>query len=352
LSNIADASNGKALRIVKIESDSGEWDRYVESAPVSTHCHRAGWRDVMSDTLGHECHYLVAQDEQGAWRGVLPIVRVRGLLGHFLVSMPFLNDGGPLGDDLAQTQLVKFAVDRARRIGATLVEFRTRQPINGPVTISNRKITVHLELPDSVEALWERTFRAKLRSQIRRPAKDGMVARCGSDQLGAFYEVFARNMRDLGTPVLSRRFFERVAAIFPDDVLFAVVYTANGIPVAAGCGFQWRDEFEVTWASSLREYNPSSPNMLLYSTLMEQSIAKRVRQFNFGRCTFGGPTHKFKRQWGGADVDLPWAFWSQTSATGTPSPDKPLLRIATAVWSRLPLRVANGLGPLVARQLP
>ena len=82
----------------------------MASAPASTHCHRAGWREVMSDALGHECYYLVAQDEQGAWRGVLPIVRVRGLLGHFLVSMPFLNDGGPLGDDLAQT-----SAGRARR---------------------------------------------------------------------------------------------------------------------------------------------------------------------------------------------------------------------------------------------
>jgi len=306
----------------------------------------------MSDALGHECHYLVAQDEQGVWRGVLPIVRVRGLLGHFLVSMPFLNDGGPLGDEVAQRRLVEHAVREGGRLGTSLVEFRTRQEISGPVTTSRRKITVRLELPDSVEALWERTFRAKLRSQIRRPSKDGMVTRSGPDQLGAFYEVFARNMRDLGTPVLSRRFFERIAAAFPDDVLFAVVYTAGGIPVAGGCGFRWRDEFEVTWASSLREYNPSSPNMLLYSTLMEESIARGVRQFNFGRCTPGGPTHRFKQQWGGVDVDLPWAFWSRTAATGTPTPDRPMFRVATAVWSKLPMTIANGLGPMLARQLP
>ena len=324
----------------------------MTSAPESTHCHRAGWRDVMSDALGHECHYLVAQDEQGVWRGVLPIVRVRGLLGHFLVSMPFLNDGGPLGDEVAQRRLVEHAVREGGRLGTSLVEFRTRQEISGPVTTSRRKITVRLELPDSVEALWERTFRAKLRSQIRRPSKDGMVTRSGPDQLGAFYEVFARNMRDLGTPVLSRRFFERIAAAFPDDVLFAVVYTAGGIPVAGGCGFRWRDEFEVTWASSLREYNPSSPNMLLYSTLMEESIARGVRQFNFGRCTPGGPTHRFKQQWGGVDVDLPWAFWSRTAATGTPTPDRPMFRVATAVWSKLPMTIANGLGPMLARQLP
>ena len=340
------------LRIVRVESDLGAWDRYIESAAGSTHCHAGGWRDVMSDALGHECRYLVAEDGDGKWRGVLPLVRVRGLLGNFLVSMPFLNDGGPLGDDMAQLRLVEQAVREAEALGSSLVELRTRHQLNGPVTTSRRKITVCLDLPDSVGALWEKTFKAKVRSQIRRPGKDGMVARSGPDQLGAFYEVFSRNMRDLGTPVLGRRFFERIAAVFPDDVLFAAVYAANGTAVAGGCGFKWRDEFEVTWASSLREYNPSSPNMLLYSTLMEESIGKGVRRFNFGRCTPGGATHKFKRQWGGVDVDLPWAFWSRTSATGTPSPERPIFQIATAVWSKLPMRVANTLGPVLARQLP
>src|SRR5947209_4654812 len=151
-------STGKALRVTRIDPDGGEWDRYVGSMIESTHCHRAGWREVMSDVLGHECHYLAAQDDGGVWRGVLPIVRVRGLLGHFLVSMPFLNDGGPLGDALAQKALVEHAVREGTNLGATLIEFRTRQQITGPVTTSNRKITVRLELPDSVEALWAQTF--------------------------------------------------------------------------------------------------------------------------------------------------------------------------------------------------
>ena len=122
--------------------------------------------------------------------------------------------------------------------------------------------------------------------------------------------------------------------------------------MAGGCGFRWRDEFEVTWASSLREYNPSSPNMLLYSTLMEESIGRGVRQFNFGRCTPGGPTHKFKRQWGGVDVDLPWAFWSRTSATGNPYPRPTDVSRRDSGVEQLPMPIANGLGPVLARQLP
>ena len=114
----------------------------------------------------------------------------------------------------------------------------------------------------------------------------------------------------------------------------------------------WRDEIEVTWASSLRAYNKSSPNMLLYSQLMEEAIERGIRVFNFGRCTAGGPTHRFKQQWGGHDVPLPWPSWSRDGTIGTPSPDRPAFRLATAAWSRLPLAIANRLGPVLARHIP
>jgi len=341
-----------SLRIVTVAASDDRWDRFVATAEGSTFCHLAGWREIMTDVLGHEAIYLAAEDPGQTWRGVLPLVRVRSMLGHYLVSLPFLNDCGPLGDDAARLQLVEHAVAEARRSGATLLELRSRGAVSGPVSPSHRKISVHLAMPESVDELWTKTFRAKLRSQVRRPTKDGMTARCGPAELAPFYDVFARNMRDLGTPVLPRAFFERIAAVFGDRVVFATVYTTEGVPAAAACCLVWRDELEVTWASSIRELNRLSPNMLLYARLMEEAIGRGVRLFNFGRCTPDGPTHRFKQQWGGDDVPLPWAYWSKSGAAGTPSPDRPLFRVATAVWSRLPMAIANRLGPVLARQLP
>src|SRR3954471_17302345 len=98
-------TTSRGLRVVAVD-DWGRWDRFVGSTPGSTHCHLAGWHDVMSNALGHECSYLAAVDDSGEWRGILPLVRVRGLLGHFLVSLPFLNDGGPLGTEDACARLV------------------------------------------------------------------------------------------------------------------------------------------------------------------------------------------------------------------------------------------------------
>jgi FemAB-related protein (PEP-CTERM system-associated) len=308
--------------------------------------------EIMADVLGHEPVYMVARAADGKWRGVLPLVRVRSrLFGDYLISMPFLNYGGPLGTPAAQARLAEAAVGTAKRFGVDLLELRSRHAVPYDLRLSQRKITVLLDLPTSAEDLWSDGLPAKLRSQIRRPLKEGMEARFGLEHVDAYYEVFARNMRDLGTPVLPRALFERIAAVLSDLAVVGAVYWRER-PVAAGWGFRWGDEFEMTWASSLREHNRSAPNMLLYWSFMKRMIDGKVRVFNFGRCTPQGGTHRFKRQWGGVDAPLPWAQWSPGDVAATPSPDRPLFRLATAAWGRMPLNLANRLGPLLARKLP
>lgn len=341
----------EALSVVAFEGGSDAWDAFVAGAEESTFCHLAGWRNIMSDALGHDCRYLVARDAADRWRGVLPLVRVRSpLLGHYLVSMPFLNAGGPLGTPAARALLADAAVALARDVGVDLLELRTRAVPPAALRVSARKVTVRLGLPAAPDELWA-AFPSKLRSQIRRPLKEGLEVRFGLDQREAFYDVFARTMKDLGTPVLPRAFFERAAAAFPHLIVFGVVYLRDQ-PVAAGCGFAWRDEFEMTWAAALRRHSPLAPNMLLYWAFMQHMIARSVRVFDFGRCSSGGGTHRFKLQWGGVNRPLPWAQWSPRNVTATPSPERPVFRVAAAVWRRLPLGVANLVGPIIARQIP
>jgi serine/alanine adding enzyme len=344
--------SGSGLRVVPAAGRWVAWDNFVGEDPASTFCHRAGWHEVMTNVMRQRCEYLVAEDPDGGWQGVLPLVHVRGLLGHYLVSMPFLDDGGPLGTPEARRALAEAAIGIARTSGVKLLELRSRNEVPGEVTTFARKVAVHLALPATVDELWAKTFKAKLRSQIRRPSKEGMTSRSGAGELSAFYSVFSQNMRDLGTPVLPRAFFEAQQRLFGDDVVFTVVYSNTGEPTAASCCFVSRTEMYVTWASSLRRFNKLSPNMLLYSSMMEHAIHRGVGRFNFGRSTPDGPTHRFKQQWGGTDVPLPWGFWSPTGESATPNPDKPAMRIATGLWSRMPVAVANRIGPILARQLP
>lgn len=331
-----------------------EWDQFVRAVPEWTHFHLWGWKPVFERALGHECPYLAARGGDGALRAVLPLVRVRSLLfGHYLVSMPFLNYGGPLGDLDGVRAVTAAAVALAERDGVKLLELRSRASQALDLSVSHRKITVLLDVPPpevGAESLW-RVLPAKVRSQVRRPEKAGVTVHFGLDQLDAFYSVWVRHMRDLGTPVQSHRLFAAIAATFPRDVWFGCAYLA-GRPVAGGCGFRWGAEFEMTWAAALRAYNPIAPNMLLYWRFMERCVEQGVRRFNFGRCTPGGGTHRFKRQWGSRDEPLWWYQSARRGVTGTPSPDDGVFSWGPRIWRHLPLVLANRLGPPLVRLVP
>lgn len=348
-----DRSAGEPLAVVAWTGPWSAWDDFVRGVAGSSVCHLSGWREIFGTVLRHECFFRAAVGPDGALEGVLPLVRVRSrLFGDYLLSTPFLNYGGPLGTPRARRLLSDDAVRLARETGADLLELRNRgTPSDPPLAESRRKLTVVLDLPTDAQALWSGGLKAKVRSQVRRPQKEGMTARFGGAQLDPFYRVFARNMRDLGTPVLPVRFFSAIAEQFPDEVEFGCVYLRDE-PVAAGCGFVWGSEYEMTWASSLKEYAPMAPNMLLYWSFIERMIGRGLTSFNFGRCTPDSGTHKFKLQWGGRDELLPWGQWSEQGVIETPNPRRPIFALAASVWSHLPLAIANRLGPLIARQLP
>lgn len=331
------------------EGPSEPWDRFVEKAEGGSFCHLAEWRHIFGKVLGHAPLYLAAHTPEGEWRGLLPLVRMKSLLfGDHLISVPFLNYGGPLGDDSAREALVEEARRQASELGVDVLEIRARHPLPVDAPDGKHKITVVLPLPDDPEVLWTDGLRSKIRSQVRRPRKEGMEARFGPEQLSAFYDVFRQNMRDLGTPVHSRGFFEAMVATFPDLVRIGAVYH-EGEPVAGGFGFLWNGELEITWASALREVSRLAPNMLLYWSFMETAIAGGAHAFNFGRCTPGGGTHRFKSQWGGEDEELHWASWPPSDA---PEDEDDVRELATRIWSRLPLPVADRLGPILARRIP
>lgn len=333
------------------EDDAGAWDAIAGADVDGTFAHLYGWRRVMADALGHRPVFLGAIGEAGKLEGILPLVQVRSaLFGHYLMSMPFLNAGGPLGSPRAREALTARAVDLARAARVDLLELRTPGSPPEGLRVSTRKVTHVLPLPADATTLWQR-LPSKLRSQIRRPEKEGLVARAGSGERTGFYDVFSRHMRALGTPVLPERWFSAIAAAFPNEAVFVTVYD-GATPVAGGCGFIWRGGCEITWASARREWARAAPNMLLYWTFLQHAIARGCTAFDFGRCTPGSSTHAFKRQWGGEDRPLRWGQWRAGGVSATPSPERGVFRLAAACWQRLPLAVTNRLGPVLARQIP
>jgi FemAB-related protein (PEP-CTERM system-associated) len=344
-------SDASTVRVTAFGGPRDAWDAAVLRFG-GTFCHLSGWWRVLEDVLGHETFTLVATDDSDEILGLLPMGRVRSrLFGDYLLSMPFLSYGGPLGSEEARRALAGSAVEHARSLGVDLLELRALRPVPGALATSSRKMTVVKALPASVDELWKSGLKAKLRSQVRRPMKEGMTSRFGLELLDAFYGVFARTMRDLGTPVLPRRFFEVVAREFSREALIGVV-EHRGRTVAAGFGFAFGGEVEITWAGARRDCAAMAPNMLLYWAFMEESIGRGATRFNFGRCSPGSGTHRFKLQWGGEELPLPWAQWSPRGLTATPSPESAMYRLATALWRRLPVSLTVRVGPIFSRSLP
>lgn len=344
--------DGGALRVEEFRGAAADWDAFVRGQRGWTHYHLHGWGRVIREVHGHPCLRLAARDEDDRLAGVLPLVRVKSpLFGHFLVSMPYLNYGGPLGEAAAVRDLTRAAGHLARGEDADLLELRSRVELPVELPASHRKVGVLLDLPESgdPEELWE-GFDSGVRNQVRKPKKKGAEVRFGPDQLGPFFEVFSRHMRDLGTPTQPRALFEAIHQTFPDDVWFGCAWL-DGRPVACGAGLRWDGEFEMVWASALFEYRSTAANMLLYWRFIERAVEEGLETFNFGRCTPGSGTHNFKQQWGTRDETL-WWHQQTEDLEATPSPEDDAYAWGPEIWRRLPLGVANRLGPRVVRYIP
>ncbi len=309
----------------------------------------------MQQVFGHSSDYLVAQDAGGRLRGVLPLVRLRSVLfGDFMVSMPFFNYGGAVGDSAeVELALMEHAAELAHARGVGHIEFRDdreRPGLRWPVRTD--KVSMLLELPGDVDELWKR-LGSKLRAQIKRPTKEGATTTSGGlELLDDFYRVFSRNMRDLGTPVYGPRLFRTVLAAFPEEAtLFRV--EVGGEPAASALVLFDRERAEIPWASSLRRFNRLGVNMLLYWEVLRACVERGVRVFDFGRSTVDAGTYRFKRQWGAEPHQLHWHYWLPPGAELPQlTPSNPRYQLAIAVWKRLPIAVANLVGPSVVKYLP
>lgn len=343
-----------SVRMLK-EGEESLWDDYVARNNAGSIYHLSAWRYLIERLFRHESHYVYAADEGDRVTGVLPLVRLRSLLfGDYLVSMPYFNYGGAIADSPRIEQLL---MERAARIaadaGCSHIEFRdtVARPASWPVRTD--KVGMELILPSDVNDLWS-SLGSKLRSQIKRPQREAgiEVVHGGHDLLGEFYQVFARNMRDLGTPVYAVAMFREILQTFPKTASIVVV-RFNNRPAAAAFLIGYKDRIEIPWAASVKELNRFGFNMLLYWEVLKKAVEQRYAIFDFGRSTRDGGTYKFKKQWGAQERPLYWHYWlAPGKAIPNLTPKNPKYNFAIGVWKKLPVFVTNRLGPWLVGNLP
>jgi FemAB-related protein (PEP-CTERM system-associated) len=346
------------IEIVTAEQVGKSWDRFVEVHPRSTLGHLRAWGRVIHDAYSHESIALAALDE-GDVVGVLPAVLVRSrIFGDHLVSMPFLDYGGILVESEGGRAgevcraLLDAGLEAARARRARSLGLRQFHPIELAEPVSDDRVTMLLPL-STTDAVWK-ALPPERRNRVRKGEKSGLtVAWGGTELLDGFYEVFAANMRDLGSPVHHRAFFRAMLEGLGEVARVLQVRDRGGRAVGAAVCLFFRDTIAVPWVSSRREAFALCPNFVLYWEVIRFGCAAGYRTLDLGRSFKNAGTFEFKRQWGAHPHPLPWIF--RDVVPGAPASvdrDSSRLRRAADVWKHLPVPLANRLGPWLRRQLP
>jgi FemAB-related protein (PEP-CTERM system-associated) len=329
-------------------------ERYFLRRKPAVLSRHPAWLRILSDSLGHVPFCLeVVQDNET--QGFFPLAYVQSaLFGRFLVSLPYVNYGGPVADDNSvERQLIDSAIGLAEQLDVRYLEIRHETAVDHPSLIRRTDHKVHMrrDLPASVGQLWD-LLSAKVRNQVRKGQKNGLTVSWGKDELlREFYSVFSQNMRDLGTPVYSRSLFRNLLRRFPDRAELCVV-RAGTLPVSAALLLHGWGVTEVPSASSLRSHNHTCANMLMYWHLLERAVERGQSVFDFGRCTPQGNTYRFKKQWGASPEAAVWQYHVLKGNHLEMRPDNPRFARFVHVWQRMPVWLTRMIGPLVVRGIP
>lgn len=333
------------------------WDGFVAAHPDGTFFHLAAWADVIERAFGHRPHYLMAERD-GAVVGVLPLVHMRTrLFGSTLVSAPFCVYGGPIAVDAeSHAALADAASSLMAPTRAQAVEFRFREAPRDdcldPAAWQGGP-DLYVTFRRAISASDEANLKAipnRQRAVIRKAIDLGLTSRIGQD-VDVLWRIYAESVRNLGTPVFPRRYFRLLADTFRDRMEILVV-RKDDTPVAAVMSFYWRDEVNPYYGGGTDAARHCFANPFMYWEVMRLAAAKGVRLFDFGRSKTDTGSYAFKKNLGFPPAPLHYRFRLPPGGTiPERNPLNPKYSRAIAAWKRLPLPVANLLGPLIVRGL-
>jgi len=342
-------------------SDEGCWNTYVNLHPFHSPYHLFYWQKAVKKAYQHQSHYLIAE-ENGNIVGIFPLVIFSTPLGKKnLCALPFCDVGGILADsNEVETLLFDKSKEVAKQYKAAQLELRASYTLltGGLPTNCGKngeKVRMLMPLPDSSEALFS-SFKSKLRSQIRKAEKNGLCYELGSkaSMLDDFYEVFAYNMKALGSPVHAKKWFIALQQAFKENMLISVVYK-DKLAIGAGIVLVTGNKASIPWASTKAEFNRLAPNMMLYWSFLKQLSDDNITEFDFGRSSYGEGTFKFKQQWGAQSVALDWQTidlaTSQVAKSTNQTGRGKLRVIVESIWRKLPIQVTMALGPMIRKYI-
>lgn len=331
------------------------WNRYLQQHGYDGFHLQAEWANVFSLALKHRPYFLTASVD-GRIVGVLPLMFVSGpIFGKMLASQPYLNTGGVLADsDQVAQLLIDQAIELADDLDVKHLELRHEHKFEHPRFNANvtEKVHMRVALPKTPDEFWD-SLKSKVRSQIRKPRNDDSLTAefGGHDQLANFYDIFCRNMRDLGTPPFPLSLFRSMLDEFGATAEICTV-RSHGTPIASGFLLHGPGTTLIPSASALREYNKTSCNMLMYWHAISRAIERQQNWFDFGRSSVDAGTHKFKKQWGSHEFPAVWQYYSRKGDISDARPNGGRYDQMIAMWKKLPVWLTKLIGPAIVRGIP
>ncbi|MCI0547891.1 MAG: FemAB family PEP-CTERM system-associated protein [Candidatus Rokubacteria bacterium] len=341
------------MDVAELGGETVEWDGFVHACPDGTPFHLTAWKRAVEQVFPHRAHYLFAR-HAGAIEGVLPLFEVRGLLGgRALLSVPYAVYAGICArTDEARRALLDAATRLAWRLGADHVELRHQRDQGLGLPTKDRYVAFSREIhPTDEENL--SAIPRKQRRMVRQGPKHGLTAAIGMGRhLEECWDVYAESVRNLGSPVFPRALFAALQAAFDKDCQILTVHR-EGRVVAGVLTLFHEDRVLPYYGGARRDALPYAVNDFMYWELMRYAAATGCRVFDFGRSRVGTGSYHFKRHWGFEPTPLPYQY-VLLKGQGLPdlSPSNPRFDLAIRAWQRLPLPVANRVGPWLTRYLP
>ena len=338
------------MRVIEAsDSDAARWNAFVDGHEDGSFFHQFAWRDIYKRALGHRPYYLLAEDDHGIC-AVLPLVYVKSrLFGKTLSSLPFTSFAGALAiSEHALTAIERTANDLGVRLGVGNIEYRLRRP-SGRGRPAKDLYDLFLKPIEADEDANMKAIRSKQRNVIRKGIKNGLESSLGD--VDSFYPVYAESVRNLGTPVFPKRLFTAIKNAFGDNVEIVNASLDERI-VSSAMNFYYRNTVCPYYWGGIFEARRLNGNDFLAWELINRAATRGATLFDFGRSKKGTGSHRWKKNLGFEIEPLSYEYTLiKDRAVPDVNPLNPKYRMMVETWKRLPLPLANRLGPLVSKSL-
>ena len=331
--------------------DNTSWDAFVMACPQATFFHRAGWQRVLRKAFGHDTYFLFAEVE-GRIVGVLPLAHVKSwLFGSSLTALPFAVYGGvATQDDAAAHALEHEAQVLAKKLGVKHLEMRNVAPRNADWPAQDLYVTFRKAILPEEEANMLAIPR-KQRAMVRKGIKNGLTSAVDGD-VSRFFKLYADNVHRHGTPAMPKRYFQTLLDEFGGDCEVLTVSAPDGRALSSVMSFYFRDEVLPYYAGDDESARDLAANDFKYWELMRRACARGLRVFDYGRSKQGTGSYSFKKNWGFEPTPLHYEYaLYKRDAIPQNNPNNAKYKLLIQTWRRLPIGVANWLGPFIVRGL-